>query len=63
VLNTYGATWNDQVATWLTSELYVKLLYDPNPAKPELELTVTARWLYDARTKEKANAPSPLDKP
>jgi hypothetical protein len=63
VLNTYGATWNDQMATWLTSELCAKLLYDPNPAKPELELTVTARWLYDARTKEKANAPSPLDKP
>jgi hypothetical protein len=59
--NAYGATWNNQVANWLTPELSAELEAEHNPAKPSIKLGVMSRSLYDSLVKKRANAPSPLD--
>ena len=59
--NGYGATWHNEIASWLSQELTATLEEDHNPVKPSLMLSVTSRSLYDAFVKAKAAAPSPLD--
>lgn len=59
--NAYGATWNNRVAIWLSSELEAKLLDNRNPADPSVDLTVMTRAAYDDSVKQEANKPSPLD--
>ena len=61
--NGFGAMWNDRVATWKTSDLYMRLLEEANPAATNKLpfLTVQTRADYEAEQKAKAAQGSPLD--
>jgi hypothetical protein len=59
--NAYGATWNNQVAVWLSPELFASLTENRNPTEQSLVLRMTTRSSYDAQAKAKQSAKSPLD--
>lgn len=61
MFNGYGATWKDQHAIWITSELRAELLKSNNPVRPRLTFTVENRATFDARVKSLMNRKSPLD--
>jgi hypothetical protein len=59
--NGYGATWNNQIADWLTSDLHARLKQRNDPANPRLWLTIESRAAYDAEIQQQKNRPSSLD--
>ena len=59
--NGYGATWNDQIADWLTSDLHARLVQKNDPTEPRLWFTVESRAAYDAKIQQQASRPNSLD--
>jgi hypothetical protein len=59
--NGYGATWNNQIADWITSALHARLIQRNDPANPRLWLTIESRAAYDAEIHQQANRPNSLD--
>ena len=61
MLNTFGATWTDQTASWLTPSLHAYVRRYNNPAKQDLELEVMSRSEWDAQVKRLTPPAHPLD--
>jgi hypothetical protein len=59
--NGYGATWNNQIADWTTSDLHARLIQRNDPAETSLWLIVESRAAYDAEIQQQKNRPSSLD--
>jgi hypothetical protein len=59
--NGYGATWNNQIADRITSDLHAKLEQKNDPAEPRLWLIIESRAAYDAKVQHQKNRPNSLD--
>lgn len=61
--NTYGATWSNPNADWLTPDVHAHLSNDENPAKSGGGpwLLVETRAAYDEKVRKMKSQPNPLD--